>query len=79
MQQAARQRMIDIARRAEQSTTKRQNFQQLVANEKRLRRGGRIGDVEGPGKRKNVNPDTQASRRRPRIYDRSTRTYDIDD
>ena len=47
---AAKQRMIDIAKRHAQETTKRQNFDRLVENEKRKNRGG--DDFVTLGKRK---------------------------
>ena len=58
---AARQRMVDIARRHQQESTRRQNFEALVQNERRARRGGTRGDVVGPGKRKAPEPDEPRS------------------
>jgi hypothetical protein len=85
---AARQRMMDIARRHQQETTRRQNFEKLVENEKRARRGGARGDVVGPGKRKQPEPDEPRSmlrraaepeprRARQRVYGPNTQVYSI--
>jgi len=84
--------MLEIADRATQATTRRQNFEQLVENERRRRRGGAPGDVVPLGKRKGVDPDTsrsilrkpgaqvtQPDRRRPRIYHQRTQTYHYGD
>ena len=53
--------MIDIARRAEQETTRKQNFARKVEEEKRRRRGGAAGDVVPLGKRKEPEPDMPKS------------------
>ena len=83
---AARQRMMDIARRHQQETTHRQNFQTLVENERRVRRGGARGDVVGPGKRKQPEPDERSMlrraeaeprRARQRVYGPGTQVYNI--
>ena len=84
---AARQRMMDIARRAQQQTTRKQDFAKLVENEKKHRRGGARGDVVGAGKRKQPEPDeppsmlrkavTAPPRGRQRIYDRDTQVFNI--
>ena len=67
MREQAIQRMVDIARRAEQQTTRNQNFQRLAENQRRMRRRGAPGDVAALGKRKRepspVNPV------RPRRYE----------
>ena len=52
VREQAIQRMVDIARRAEQQTTRNQNFQRLAENQRRMRRGGAPGDVAALGKRK---------------------------
>ena len=83
---AARQRMIDIARRHQQESTRRQNFEALVQNERRARRGGARGDVVGPGKRKQPEPDERSilrraeaepRRARQRAYGPGTQVYNI--
>ena len=85
---AARQRMMDIARRHQQETTRKQDFQRLVENERRARRGGARGDVVGPGKRKQPEPDEPRSmlrraaqpeprRARQRLYGPGTEVYSI--
>ena len=84
---AARQRMMDIARRHQQESTRRQNFETLVQNERRVRRGGARGDVVGPGKRKQPEPDEPRSilrraeaeprRARQRVYGPGTQVYNI--
>ena len=84
---AARQRMIDIARRHAQESTRRSDFQTLVENERRVRRGGARGDVVGPGKRKQPEPDeprtmlrraeAEPRRARQRVYGPATQVYSI--
>ena len=80
--------MIDIARRHQQESTRRQNFEALVQNERRVRRGGARGDVVGPGKRKQPEPDEPRSmlrraaepeprRARQRVYGPGTQVYNI--
>jgi hypothetical protein len=84
----ARQRMMDIARRHQQETTRKQNFERLVENERKARRGGARGDVVGPGKRKQPEPDEPRSmlrraaepeprRARQRVYGPNTQVYSI--
>jgi len=85
---AARQRMIDIARRATQQTTRKQDFARLVETEKKKRRGGAPGDVVALGKRKAAEPDmprsmlrkpapAESGRARQRIYGPATQVYNI--
>ena len=83
---AARQRMIDIARRHQQESTRRQDFEALVQNERRVRRGGARGDVVPLGKRKQPEPDERSilrrveaepRRARQRVYGPGTQVYNI--
>ena len=84
---AARQRMVEIARRHQQETTRRQNFEALVQNERRARRGGARGDVVPLGKRKAPEPDeprtilrraeAEPRRARQRVYGPGTQLYNI--
>ena len=86
VQAAARKRMLEIADRAMQATTGRQNFDKRVEDDRRRRRGGAPGDVVALGKRKGVDPDTRSILRKPpgaqgnarqRIYGPRTQIYDI--
>jgi hypothetical protein len=84
----AKQRMLDIARRYQQQTTRKQNFAKLVENDKRRRRGGERGDVVALGKRKEPEPDMprsvlrkaapqEGSKSRQRLYGPGTQLFDI--
>ena len=53
--------MLAIADRKRQESTKNMNFQKLVDNEKRRRRGGAMGDVVPAGKRKDREPNLPLS------------------
>jgi hypothetical protein len=57
----AQKRIIEIAERARQDSTRAQSFAKLVENEKRRRRGGAMGDVAPLGKRKEREPDIPLS------------------
>ena len=57
----AQKRMVEIAERARQETTRTQSFTKLVENEKKRRRGGAMGDVAPLGKRKEREPDIPLS------------------
>ena len=58
---AAKQKMLAIADRARQESTRKMHFPKLVENEKRRRRGGAMGDVVPLGKRKEREPDAPQS------------------
>ena len=84
----ARERMVDLARRAQQTSAKGQNFEKLRENAKALRRGGAPGDVVGQGKRKAIEPDAplsilrkpathEAPRSKPRLYGKKTIVHDM--
>ena len=83
----ARQRMMDIARRHQQESARKQDFTKLVENEKRQRRGGGRGDVVALGKRKEPEPETRSmlrkaapqggTRSRQRLYGPGTQLFDI--
>ena len=81
----ARQRMIEIARRHQQQTTRKQDFAKLVENEKKHRRGGELVTL---GKRKEPGPDMPRSmlrkaapqegpRSRQRVYGPGTQVFNI--
>jgi hypothetical protein len=81
--------MMDIAKRAQQASTSKRDFEQLRANEKKHRRGGAPGDVVALGKRKAPEPDSQpsmlrkakgapAASSRQRIYGPKTQVFDLD-
>ena len=84
----ARERMVDLARRAQQTSRKGQDFEKLRENAKALRRGGAPGDVVGQGKRKAIEPDAplsilrkpathEAPRSKPRLYGKKTIVHDM--
>ena len=92
--EAAKQRMIEIARRAVQQTTRKQNFDKRVEVEKKKRRaerrGGGYGDVVALGKRKAPEPDLpltmlrkaappEPRRARQRIYGPATQVFSMAD
>ena len=82
-------KMLAIADRASQETTKQQSFAKKVEVEKKKRRGGAPGDVVPIGKRKEREPDpplgilrkpTPAqSNTRQRIYGPRTQVFDMSD
>jgi len=88
---AAKKRMLELAERMRQDSTRRQNFEKLVENAKKLRRGGAPGgDVVPLGKRKEPEPTMprsilrkpiaeQAPRTKPRLYGPRTEVFDIRD
>jgi len=88
---AAKKRMLELAERMRQETTRRQSFEKLVENAKKLRRGGAPGgDVVPLGKRKEPEPvmprsilrkplAEQGPRAKPRIYGPRTEVFDIRD
>ena len=57
----AQKRIVEIAERARQDSTRTQSFAKLVENEKKRRRGGAMGDVVALGKRKEREPDIPLS------------------
>ena len=84
----AKERMLDIARRHQQQTSRKQDFAKLVENERKQRRGGERGDVVALGKRKEPEPDMPRSmlrkaapqggtRSRQRLYGPGTQLFDI--
>jgi hypothetical protein len=84
----AKIRMSEIAKKAAQQTTKKQNFDGLIEVEKKKRRGGGMGDVVSLGKRKTVDPDVPAILRRTKsqtihkkqkLYDKDTELFNIGD
>ena len=87
IRETAIKRMVAIADRAGQETTKQQNFAKKVETEKKKRRGGAPGDVVPLGKRKEPEPDLPLSilRKQPaartntkqRIYGPRTQVFDI--
>ncbi len=80
---------MDIAKRAQQASTSKRDFETLRANEKKHRRGGAQGDVVALGKRKAPEPDSQPSmlrkakgaptNSRQRVYGPKTQVFDIAD
>ena len=85
----AKERMMDIARRASQTATKKQDFLRRIEEAKKKRRGGASGDVSSLGKRKGLDDDAPRSmlrkaapqegpRARQRIYGPKTEVFDMD-
>ena len=84
----AKERMMDIARRASQTTTKKQDFLRRIEEAKKKRRGGATGDVSSLRKRKGLDDDVprsilrkaapQEGRARQRIYGPKTEVFDMD-
>jgi hypothetical protein len=69
----ARARMLDIAKRANQQTTKKQNFDKLIENEKKKKRGGAPGNVVELGKRKQLDPDNPTMLRKTKSESKNTK------
>ena len=87
--EAAKKRMLEIAERAQQHTTRKQNFERRSEMEKKKRRGGAPGDVVPLGKRKQPESDAPRSilrkplgpeppRARQRIYSPRTQVFNMD-
>jgi hypothetical protein len=84
----ARARMLEIAKRANATSTSRRNFDTLKANERKQRRGGAQGDVVAAGKRKQPEADAPLSilrkskstvpNSRQRLYGPKTQVFDLD-
>ena len=83
------QRMREIAERAQQHTTRKQNFEKRSQMEKKMRRGDAPGDVVALGKRKHPEPDLPLSilrkslppepqRARQRLYGPRTQVFNMD-
>ena len=89
---AAKQKMLAIADRKRQESTRKTDFQKLVENEKKRRRGGAPGDVVEPGKRtfSQRDPDMPRSilrkpapvegpaRKRQMLYGPRTQVFNMD-
>ncbi len=69
----ARTKMLDIAKRAAQQSTRKQTFEKLVENEKKKKRGGALGDVVPLGKRKEMDPDVPSMLRKSKSESKITR------
>ena len=82
-------KMVAIADRASQETTKQQSFARKVEIEKKKKRGGAPGDVVQLGKRKEPEPDLPRSilrkpapasaNTRQRVYGPRTQVFDMSD
>ncbi len=83
------QRMREIAERAQQHTTRKQNFEKRSQMEKRKKRGDAPGDVVALGKRKHPEPDlplsilrkslpSEPQRARQRLYGPRTQVFNMD-